>query len=691
MPPVNNSEDFPEHLPLKQLRATWKSLHDNPITNEKGEKLFIVVFDESELEKVQNRGAAARRIDRKAAPFHKQKTKELIGQLEEEHELESHRVHSTVIEGFSVYLSEKKEKALAKDKRIKAMVPAWRIPASGPTWIDTSYTYGEVFPWGVQSFSGPLPRYDVAPVHILDSGVDYNTDLNVMFRSSVGGYAPVGCYQHGTFIAGIIGALAYNYRGTVGLRPNTPISSVAFNDAIVPGLCLASGTTDATLSGVELVRSQVRQRCLQGDCRPGIMNFSFNGIGTANQVFALAIQRLTRSEPWDYYPGTLVIHSAGNQELPASSVTIASTPSDGYLRVGGHDQNGQPVVSLNRRPGFWNGTSNFLGALFSQDADKGSNYGEYVDVWAPAKLIKSTVYGSSVGIGSGTSFAAPHIAALAASVRETLPQWATPGQLEQALRTRFFTNGARDRQNLPLYVARGMNGTYTAKPTVEFYSDGVGVPPGSPPSAAEISRSVTTAQPFTISADAVGGNTCNLYATWNGYYWFSLSNIKLPYTWNTGPNGSNSGMVWQYPGTGVWTLTCWDPATPYITNTATATVTVTQAPPLPSITWHINGVDRTNQPPSIVNRAPGMSLGTFTLRFFASNATVSRVTGYYGGYYHWGYDFDVPTVWYADALVASDGHNWGLVGLYPNKYSWVATCDGRDGRSVSARAHVTVQ
>ncbi len=690
LPPSEIATGFPEHVPLKELRAKWKSIHEKQLTNTKGEKLFVAVFNELALEGVQDKGAAGRRIDKKAAPYHKQKTKELVGQIEEEFSVESDRVHSTLIEGFSIYLNDKAENQLSRDKRIKALVPAYLTSQSGPTWVDSSYSYGEVFPWGVQSFSGPLPRYDVAPVHVLDSGVDYNNDLNVISRTSVGGYANVGCYQHATFIAGIIGAYSYNYTGVVGLRPNTPISSVAFYDSTVSGLCSSSGSTPALLAGLEAVRAQVKQRCVQGDCRPGILNMSFSGSDTADVVFNNAIQSLTSSQPWDYYPGTLAVHAAGNNQTTASGVTLPSSASDGYIRVGGHDQNGQPVVSLNAQSGFWNASANFTSTT-SGGGEPGSNFGANVDVWAPAKLIKSTVYGSSVGTGSGTSFAAPHIAALAASVRELSPQWSTAGQLEQSLRLRFFSNGAKDSQNYPIYVSRGNNQTYIAKPTVEFFSGSLGVPPGTSPSAAAITRTVNTAQPFTISADAVGGKTCNLGATWNGYYWFSWSSFQLPTTWNTGLNGSTSGMVWQYPGTGVWTLTCWDPATPNNTNTATATVTVTQAAPSPSITWYVDGQNKTNQPPTVVNRVPGASLGTFTLQFYAANTSSCSVNGYYGGYFSWGYDLVYENLWYQNAVVSSTGNNWGLVGLYPNKYSWVATCIGLNGQTVSAHAHVTVQ
>lgn len=63
---------------------------------------------------------------------------------------------------------------------------------------------------------------------------------------------------------------------------------------------------------------------------------------------------------------------------------------------------------------------------------KNSNYGSSVDLCAPGVNIKSSTYDGGYGYKSGTSMAAPHIAAAAAMVKYQYPNY-TPAQIESTL------------------------------------------------------------------------------------------------------------------------------------------------------------------------------------------------------------------------------------------------------------------
>jgi subtilisin family serine protease len=61
-----------------------------------------------------------------------------------------------------------------------------------------------------------------------------------------------------------------------------------------------------------------------------------------------------------------------------------------------------------------------------------SNYGPAIDLAAPGECVGSLFPGGVFGLGSGTSFAAPHVTGAAALYRATHPR-ATPAQVRSAL------------------------------------------------------------------------------------------------------------------------------------------------------------------------------------------------------------------------------------------------------------------
>lgn len=130
----------------------------------------------------------------------------------------------------------------------------------------------------------------------------------------------------------------------------------------------------------------------------------------------------------------LVVQAAGNDGANACAYAYSADgtsgdPADGILVVGAIDNTGARAASWTNPPHFSSAGS--------------SNYGSCVDVWAPGKDVASNLFSSATGtaIASGTSFAAPHVAALAARYGGPAT---TPIQRETYIRTRLFATGQMD-------------------------------------------------------------------------------------------------------------------------------------------------------------------------------------------------------------------------------------------------------
>lgn len=211
------------------------------------------------------------------------------------------------------------------------------------------------------------------------------------------------------------------------------------------------------------------------------LGFSVAGVAESNwpKVNALVTPQMTS---WYVYNGSVFVNSAGNFNRDAcdlstyvdsdgetqngspaykTSANATSTAIDGVVVVGAVDSSGYQAVSFPAtEPAGLTGSPS------------GSNYGPCVDLWAPGSFIYSTWgYGPSSTTGpapysggqpssyqlgspwstssagwawlSGTSMAAPHVAAAAAYIADKY-QLTTPAEIESAVRqwARWF--GAYD-------------------------------------------------------------------------------------------------------------------------------------------------------------------------------------------------------------------------------------------------------
>jgi len=247
-------------------------------------------------------------------------------------------------------------------------------------------------------------------VAIIDSGVDYlhpdlasrigynlaelygipgvDDDLNG-YVDDVAGWnfadknnIPAPGTDHGTHVAGIIGAVANNSIGIAGLDWNCLLFPVRVLNAS------GSGLTADIIQGVYYSSYM--------GCK--VINMSLGGPPDADPTSYLLALNFARLN------GSLVVAAMGNKNVGAPYLPAASVD---VMAVGATDTLDQRWV--------WNDSS-------------GSNYGSHIDVCAPGDHIFSTIPCPSCPVGlydwkTGTSMAAPHVSALAAlllSVRPTL-------------------------------------------------------------------------------------------------------------------------------------------------------------------------------------------------------------------------------------------------------------------------------
>ncbi len=264
--------------------------------------------------------------------------------------------------------------------------------------------YGEL--WGLQKIAAPR-AWDASRgsagvvVAVADTGVQANhPDLSTNLWRNPGGIwgcakdtvgwnavnfscNPADGNDHGTHVAGTIGAAGNNGTGVVGVNWSTAIMSVKMLDD--GGSGSASGIVWALDQIVAAKRAGVNVR---------VVNASWGGGGQSSAMRA-AIQRLGDN-------GILFIAAAGN---------------------GGWDALGDEVTRDGTAgPKFYPcsyALANMIcvGATSSSDAlTSFSNFGSGVDLAAPGQGILSTIPGSTYASFNGTSMATPHVTGAVALV-----------------------------------------------------------------------------------------------------------------------------------------------------------------------------------------------------------------------------------------------------------------------------------
>lgn len=424
---------------------------------------YIVLLDEKAASKYSKSFAS----DERYQSYNKGEVVNLVQDVERTYGLRVSRVYSWALVGFSAFLTEDEAKRLSQDPRITSMERSHLSKASGAdtqaVWTDSVQTQAapplglwdtrvtqatEMQPWWKRAVSPNVTTNTNSEVlvYVIDQGVGQHAELNVVERLNINnpsnwicgtragvGIAPctsailpnvVGCYTHATAVAGVIGAKA-NGTGVQGIFPNAKIVSIALPPT-PSGTCVRGLTTDAmAVQAFDWVYQDISTGPDLSGGKPSVVNYSSNG--APSTAFYTAIRTLTKRT--GSYRGAFFTQSAGNDFINAVTVAYvtgvignAASSADDIMVVGGLNNHGQPVVPLNSANGYWKDFRDASGSVGAHEP--GSNYGASVDAWAPSDAIftsvgamnaqdANTIY-STYGYMSGTSFAAPMVAGLAA-------------------------------------------------------------------------------------------------------------------------------------------------------------------------------------------------------------------------------------------------------------------------------------
>ncbi|RAG86560.1 type VII secretion-associated serine protease mycosin [Streptacidiphilus pinicola] len=268
-------------------------------------------------------------------------------------------------------------------------------------------------PWALQRvlLSQLHAKYDGrgVTVAVVDSGVDdQNPQLKgavkagqdfLKGQSNVTGGSTTDQVGHGTMVAGVIAARPDPQKktGFEGIAPGATILSIRQNDG------QGSATEDTLAAAIDSAVSQhvdvinISQDLTDKQGQP------FQGITSSSKLYQ-AVERALAAN-------IVVVAAAGNENLDKPTYPAAIP---GVIGVGASDRNDE------RADGF-------------------SETGKSVMVAAPGVDIVSTVPAGGQCVDSGTSFAAPYVAGVAALLRQEYPKW-TEAQIatrieQTALRT----------------------------------------------------------------------------------------------------------------------------------------------------------------------------------------------------------------------------------------------------------------
>lgn len=218
-------------------------------------------------------------------------------------------------------------------------------------------------------------------VAILDTGIDLgHPDLAAKLVAGVDILAPtrppMDDLGHGTATAGIVGAIANNDLGLIGVAPYTGLMPVKVNvprTGHVRAADAAAGIVWAVDHGANVINMSL-------GFTEGEDGLTADGVKTLQRAVSYALER-----------GVMVVAAAGN---------IAKGPVTSY-------------------PSAWAGSPGFEGLLAVGASDRRdqraaySNYGSWLTVVAPADDVPALAIGGYGRFG-GTSAAAPHVSGLAA-------------------------------------------------------------------------------------------------------------------------------------------------------------------------------------------------------------------------------------------------------------------------------------
>lgn len=228
---------------------------------------------------------------------------------------------------------------------------------------------------------------------------------------------PNNSFDHGTHVAGIVGASTNNSIG---------VASIGFNIKIMA----VKSTTQATL-----------------------VTHGYEGIVYAADNGAHVINMSWGSSSFSTSGQTII-----NYALSKGCILVAAAGNDD--------------VSTTFYPAGYNGVVSVASTSTTDAKSSFSNYGSWVDVSAPGSSIYSTIPGSSYGYKSGTSMASPMVAGLMGLVKSVNPSMPNSAVINCVLTTADNINSVN-----PSYIGQLGSGRINAFAAVNCASATLSLPP----------------------------------------------------------------------------------------------------------------------------------------------------------------------------------------------------------------------
>jgi len=305
------------------------------------------------------------------------------------HGLERHQTYSHAVNGFAASIPEGRLGALQNDPRVQLIEPDQQI-----------FPFAQTVPTGVRrigadrsataKIDGIDERVNV-DVAILDSGIDLShPDLNVFSHVTFinDGSGGNDGYGHGTYIAGIVGALDNDF-GVVGVAPGARLWAVKVIDNN------GAGSVATLISGVDYVTANAASI--------EVANISAGFVGTSSAL-RTAIQNCVAK-------GVVVVAAAGNnvQDVYGADGTFGT--ADDTIPAAFPEV--ITVSSMNDSDGVAGSSATYW---WEDCMSSYSNFGRKVDL-AGVGTTTSTALMVKGGYGTqftGTSLAAAHVSGAAA-------------------------------------------------------------------------------------------------------------------------------------------------------------------------------------------------------------------------------------------------------------------------------------
>lgn len=312
--------------------------------------------------------------------------------------------------GYSATLSESAVQALGRDPRVKSIVPNTRAEADAQT-PSTGIKRIFAFENEALQIDEENNHWVNADVAVIDAGFAKQEDLNItgsVYCKEAGGVAkckeeetPDRDDGHGTAVASVLGAID-NAEGVVGVAPGVRLWSVK----VLENTGTSQAKVIAAINWVTENAEKIEVANMSIGCAsPG--SCEAEGVEAAISAAVSA--------------GVVFVTSAGNFNLDVSFNGFGRNPY--AITVSGiADYDGKPGGEA---ASLWVPSCQAT----EQPKDSGkrgedddryivSNYGEGIDIAAPAVCIRALWKGGGLTYKTGTSYAAPEVAGAAAILAE---------------------------------------------------------------------------------------------------------------------------------------------------------------------------------------------------------------------------------------------------------------------------------